>query len=317
MKYKIPFAKPQISDGDIEAVKSVLILQDRLTDGEQCRKFEENFRNYTGGKYALAVSSCMAALHLSYLALGIGEGDEVICPSMSHVSTAHAIELTGARPVFVDCNPYGNIETLELEKYITDRTKAITLVHFLGLACNVDRIKIYTEDYGLHIIEDCALALGSKWAGKHVGISDIGCFSFYPIKHITCCEGGMFVCKDEKIYEKAMRIMTFGKEGWVMFGYDITDLGLNYRMTEMQAALGISQLERFPEKLKIRERNFLFLEGELCCYNYTKIKSIFGGSYGLCLLLTDNTVRDNLIYYLRQEGIETSIYLFRKQSLMN
>ncbi len=306
-KYKIPFAKPQISDGDIEAIKNVLILQDKLTDGKQCRKFEEDFGDYIGAKYCLAVSSCMAALHLSYLALGIGEEDEVICPSMSHVATAHAIELVGARPIFVDCDSYGNIDNWELERYITNRTKAISLVHFLGQPCNMDKIRIFARDYGLSIIEDCALALGTKWEDKHVGTTDIGCFSFYSIKHITTCEGGMFVTKHKYIYDRAKRIARFGKKDWSFYNYDIADLGLNYRMSEMQAALGISQLERFPKNLKIRERNYQILESNLD-KKYGNVKMFFGGSYGACLLLYNDIARHDLFHYLRKEGIEASVY---------
>lgn len=270
---KIPFAKPDITKEDVEAVKNVLENQDRLTDGLQCRKFESDFYRYIKGvtdpttiliSNALATSSCMAALHLSYMTLGIGPGDEVLCPSLSHAATAHAIEMVGARPIFVDSNGGdGNIDARNLEKYITKNTKAITLVHFLGKSCNMKVIMEFADNFGLYVVEDCALGLGSKFNNQHVGtFGDCSAFSFYPAKHITTGEGGMFVTKDAELFERAQDIMTFGKEG---FGhdYDIVRLGSNFRMDEMSAALGRSQLKRIDKNLEIRRWNYLKYEREL------------------------------------------------------
>jgi len=226
-------------------------LTDRLTDGEWNGKFAEKFAEFIGAGLCLPVSSCMAALHLSYMALGIGPGDEVICPAMSHVATAHAIELTGATPVFVDCDSNGNIHMGEAEDAVTRKTKAITLVHYNGTPCDMKGIERLMKSYGLRVIEDCALALGARYYGDHVGTFDIGCFSFYPSKHITTGEGGMFVCRDPQLYQKAKQIISFGKSGGA-YNYDMIRLGTNYRMSEMQALLGILQMERVNDFISSR-----------------------------------------------------------------
>ena len=273
---KIPFAKPNTTEEDMNAVERVLREgNDRLTDGLECRKFESDFYRYIKGitdpktilvSNALATSSCMAALHLSYMTLGIGPGDEVLCPSLSHAATAHAIEMVGARPIFVDSNgSNGNIDARNLEKYITKNTKAITLVHFLGQACDMKVIMEFADNFGLYVVEDCALSLGGSFNNQHVGtFGDCSAFSFYPAKHITTGEGGMFVTKDSKLYEKAKSIMTFGKEGTGL-DYDIVRLGSNFRMDEMSAALGRSQLKRIDENLKIRRWNYKKYSNEFYC----------------------------------------------------
>ena len=309
---KIPFAKPDIIKEDIEAVKSVLENQNRLTDGEQCREFERDFAYYIAGinfpeTYSLATSSCMAALHLSYMTLGIGPGDEVLCPSMSHVATSHSVELTGARPIFVDSNGSdGNIDARNLEKYLTKNTKAITLVHFLGKACDMKVIMDFADNYGLKVIEDCALGLGSKFNNQHVGIfGDCSAFSFYPAKHITTGEGGMFVTTDKDLYDRAQDIMTFGKEGFG-YDYDIVRLGSNFRMDEMSAALGRSQLKRIDKNLEIRRRNYLQYENGLENNSFCSGDISQHGAYAFRF----NTKTDRLHYMNRFEehGIGFSIY---------
>ncbi len=139
----------------------------------------------------------MAALHLSYLHLRIGAGDEVVAPALTHVATAHAIEWVGARPVFVDPDPAtGNLTAERIAAALTPRTRAIALVHFVGIPCEMDDILALAESRGLKIIEDCAIAVGARWRGRHVGLfGDTGCFSFYPVKHMTTGEGGMFVSR--------------------------------------------------------------------------------------------------------------------------
>jgi len=252
----INFAEPDIREGDIFAVTDLLRGSKRLTDGDQCRKFERDFRLYTGAEYALTTSSCMSALVLAYMALGIGKGDEVICTAMSHVATAHAIEMVGATPVFVDCDSFGNIEHNSIKPIITRKTKAIAIVHYLGFACDMDWIMGIAENYGLEVIEDCALAMGTKFNDNHVGTFGYGTFSFYPCKHLTTCEGGMFTTKNKEVYEKAKTISSFGKLGGG-YNYDIKYLGSNFRMSEMQAVLGRQQLKRIGEYKQKRVNNFI------------------------------------------------------------
>ena len=193
----IPFGRPWITDADREAVMEVL-QGHILTHGPQGQAFEKEFAAFTGDQaHCVTVSSGMAALHLAYLHFGIGVGDEVIVPAQTHVATVHAVEWVGAQPVFVDCDgATGNLTAAGIAAAISPRTKAISVVHFNGIPCSMAEIMAVAEPHGLKVIEDCALAVGARYQGKHVGLwGDAGCFSFYPVKHITTGEGGMFITR--------------------------------------------------------------------------------------------------------------------------
>jgi len=260
---KVAFARPWITEREREAVLQVL-AGDILTHGPQNRAFEEEFTAFVGdGAHSVAMSSCMAALHLTYMQLGIGPGDEVIVPAQTHVATAHAVEVVGAKAVFVDCEPEtGNIEASLLEPLINERTRAIGLVHFLGIPCDMDPIMEVAGRYGLKVVEDCALAVGARYKGTHVGlIGDVGCFSFYPVKHITTGDGGMLISRDAELAAKIHKARGFGvdrtfSERTIPGMYDVPTLGLNYRMSDINAAIGRVQLSRIDEILALRARNF-------------------------------------------------------------
>src|SRR5262249_51540219 len=186
---------------------------------------------------------------LAYMHLGIGRGDEVIVPAETHVATAHAVEITGARPVFVDCDRVsGNIDTAALEAAITDRTRAISVVHYLGLPVRMDLVNAAAAKRRLFVVEDCALAVGSSFDGVACGLlGDVGAFSFYPVKHITTAEGGMIVSRHRDVVSSIENIKAFGydrtmAERKVPGVYDVARLGINYRMNEIAAAIGIEQL---------------------------------------------------------------------------
>jgi perosamine synthetase len=201
-------------------------------------------------------------MHLVYFALGIGKGDEVIVPAQTHISTAHAVELTGAKPVFVDCDlKTGNISASDIEKKINKKTKAIAVVHFLGIPVNILEIKKIAKKNNIFILEDCALAIGARYNNKHVGtIGDVGVFSFYPVKHFTTGEGGIIITKNKRLSKKLKLLRAFGvnktfserKKGL----YNSNYLGLNYRMSEIHAAIGCSQIKKLPSFLKQRKINF-------------------------------------------------------------
>lgn len=260
-KTTIPFGQPWIGQEEREAVLQVLD-QPVLTHGPQTHAFEEEFASFVGGGYAVATSSCMGALHLACWELGFGPGDDVIVPAQTHTATVHAIELMGARPVFVDCDPRtGNMTAEGIRMALTPFTKGIVLVHFLGIPCEMDGILSIAEKHGLKILEDCALAIGSIWKGIHVGlIGDAGAFSFYPAKHITTGEGGMLITKHRSLAELAVKRRGFGvdrtiAERKIPGVYDVTMLGLNYRMSEISAAIGRCQIKRIPEILARRQKN--------------------------------------------------------------
>ena len=259
----VAFGRPWITDDERQAVLEVLNGH-ILTHGPQCAAFEEEFAAFMGGgAHCITVTSCMAALHLAWLESGIGAGDEVLVPAQTHVATAHAVEWVGARPVFVDCDAAtGNVTADRLAAAITPRTRAIGLVHYLGIPCDMTAIRSLADRHRLRIVEDCALSVGARFDGVHTGlIGDAGTFSFYPVKHLTTAEGGMFVTRHEDVAKRVRALRAFGvdrshSERTVPGMYDVPTLGLNYRMSEIQAALGRAQLRRAEENLARRSANF-------------------------------------------------------------
>ncbi len=318
----IPFARPWITEEDRQAVLEVL-RSDVLTHGPQGHHFEEEFARLLGGEaYCVSVSSGMAALHLAYFDMGIGPGDEVIVPAQTHIATAHAVEIMGARPVFIDCDPAtGNLDPRLLESLVTPQTKAIGLVHFLGMPCSMDAIMEIAQRHHLKVVEDCALALGARYRGRHVGlIGDAGCFSFYPVKHITTGDGGMFVTRHKEVAERVAKARAFGvnrafSERSLPGLYDVPTLGLNYRMSDINAALGRRQLTRIEEILRRRRRNFLELKSriqDLPGVTVLDAEEIHGTNSHYCLSAVLEgplkNKRDTMARKLKEAGIGTSVY---------
>jgi perosamine synthetase len=294
-----------------------------LTHGPRCKAFEGEFAAFLGEEaHCITVSSCMAALHLACLQLGIGPGDEVIVPAQTHTATVHAVEWVGATPVFVDADPLtGNVKPQGIREHVTERTKAIAVVHFLGIPCEMGEIAEVARAHDLQVIEDCALALGARINEKHVGLfGDAGCFSFYPAKHITTGEGGMFVSRHQGIAESVARIRAFGvdrshTERAMPGMYDVPALGLNYRMSELQAALGCSQLRRFSYNLGARRENFELLRDALAEAKSLRILDVdkpgFKSShYCLSIVLQGRLAerRNEIVLQLNRAGIGTSVY---------
>lgn len=318
----IAFGRPWIGDEERQAVLEVL-CGNILTHGPRCRAFEERFAQWLGqGAHCVSMSSCMAALHMAWIGLDLGPGDEVATPAMTHVATAHAVMAVGARPVFVDADPAtGNITAEAVEKVLTPRTRAITLVHYVGIPCDMESIMALARDRGLAVVEDCALAVGARFAGTRVGLwGDAGCFSFYPVKHITTAEGGMLSCKDADLAARIARKRAFGvdrshaerNEPGV---YDVTDLGLNYRMSELQAALGLVQMDRLPEILRRREENFSRLKSGLSGLDCLRVLDAVdpraeSARYCLVMVLEGPLAdkRSAVARALNEAGVGTSVY---------
>jgi dTDP-4-amino-4,6-dideoxygalactose transaminase len=247
-----------------EEKKAVLecLESPQLVHGPRSQEFENSFSLFMGGGFSTSTSSATTALQLAYLTLGIGHGDEVIVPSLTHVASANSILSVGATPVFVDIGAHdGNILVSQINEAISPRTKAICVVHFLGVPVDMNAIMKIAKDSNLYVIEDCALALGSRVQGTHVGlIGDCGAFSFYPAKHITTGEGGMLVSKNSDLIDKAKKVKAFYYDKNVgdrkIPGlYDIIGFGLNLRMSEIAAALGNAQLKRVSEFILKRKNN--------------------------------------------------------------
>lgn len=276
-KYKtqkgIPFNIPDITEEEINEVVDTL-KSGWLAKGPKTIKFEEKFAKFVGAKYAIGMNSCTAALHISLIAAGIGEGDEVITTSMTFAASVNTIVHVGATPIFVDIDPEtGCIDPDEIEKNITDKTKAIVPVHYAGQACDLDKIYEIADKYNLFVSEDAAHAIFTRYKGKLIGNKPKGAvsYSFYATKNLAMGEGGILVTDDEEIAKKARMLVTHGmsanawnrysKEGsWV---YDIEEPGFKYNMFDLQAALGMVQLERLPKMQKRREEIAKIYCGEL------------------------------------------------------
>ena len=252
----LPLSRPSISDREIEGVVDCL-KSGWITTGPICKSFEDKFCELTGASRAVSLSSATAGMHIVLLALGIGEGDEIITPSMTFASTVNMIAMLKAKPVFVDSH-YGtlNINADKIEEKISRKTKAIIPVHFAGAPVDMDRILEIAQRHHLTIIEDAAHAVGTYYKGVHAGgFGKIAIFSFHPIKNITSGEGGMITHNDEKL-ENQLRLLRFHgieRDAWKRYGkggnpeYDIHQPGFKYNLTDVQAALGLAQLSRLDE----------------------------------------------------------------------
>jgi perosamine synthetase len=248
----IPLMIPDIQQQDIDAVVDVL-KSGNLVQGEKVAELEIQIAKYIGIKHAVAVSNGTASLHIALIALGIGKGDEVIVPSFSYVATANVLELVGATPIFVDIDiSTFNIDIALIESKITSRTKAIMPVHEFGLACDISEIYKIARKYKIPVIEDAACALGATENKKFAGtFGEIGSFSFHPRKNITSGEGGVLVTNSDELAEKFRVLRNHGismSSGKMEF----IEAGFNYRMTDFQAALVLSQLHRIEEIIKYK-----------------------------------------------------------------
>ena len=302
---KIFVAEPDLSDLEkkylIEAVDSKWIS----SSGEFIGKFEKGFADFCNTKYATSCSSGTSALHLALLALGVGPGDEVIVPTLTFVATASMVVEVGANPIFIDSEKYTwNIDLLKIEENITNKTKAIIVVHLYGHPCDMDPIMDIAKKYNLKVIEDCAEAHGAEYKGRLVGgIGDIGCFSFFGNKIITTGEGGMCMSNDKDLIDKINLYKNHGMD--INKRYWHTVIGYNYRMTNLQAAIGYGQLSRIKELTLKREEVINIYKNNL------KIDSQGLASYAkhaywmYSILFKDKDQKDMVVSFLKDNLIET------------
>ncbi|WP_425806406.1 UDP-4-amino-4,6-dideoxy-N-acetyl-beta-L-altrosamine transaminase [Desulfitobacterium sp. Sab5] len=317
----IPYGRQTIDEDDIQAVCEVL-RSDYLTTGPKISEFEKTVAEYVGAKYAIAVSNGTAALHVACLAAGIGEGDEVITTPITFAASANCVLYCGGTPVFadIDAKTY-NIDPDDIKRKITSKTKAIIPVHLTGQPCDLDAIHTIADEYNLIVIEDAAHALGAEYKGKKIGaLSHMTEFSFHPVKHITTGEGGMVTTNDEKLYERLKLYRTHGitreeslmlnnnEGGWY---YEQIELGYNYRITDFQCALGISQMKKINKFVERRreiaaeyDKAFAKVEGIITPYQAEGCKN----SYHLYAIQVTNMPRKEAYDKLRAAGLGVNVH---------
>lgn len=254
---KIPIAKTEFTEADFDNIRKPL-ESGWVVQGPYVKEFENKWNKFTGAKNSVAVTSCTTGLHLSLAALGVKEGDEVIVPSFTWIATANSVEYLGAKPVFCDINlPTFNIDVEKIEKLITKKTKAIIPVHLFGLPVNMDEVMNIAKKYNLIVVEDAACGFAAKYKGIHVGnFGDTGCFSFHPRKAITTGEGGMITTNNQDLSEKLRSMRDHGAAMTDLQRHlqskpyllpEFPYLGYNYRMTDIQASIGSTQMDRAEE----------------------------------------------------------------------
>lgn len=316
----IPYGRQTIEEDDIQAVVDVL-RSDYLTTGPKIAEFEKMVADYVGAKYAVAISNGTSALHAACFAAGIQPGDEVITTPLTFAASSNCVLYCGGTPVFadVDLKTY-NIDPEDIRRKITDKTKAIIAVHLAGQPCDMDEIHKIAKEHDLLVIEDGAHALGSVYKGKKVGtLSDMTTFSFHPVKPITTGEGGMIVTDNEEFYQKMMlfrshgitrdeNLMTRNDGPWF---YQQLDLGYNYRITDIQCALGCSQMKKLDRFLALRKEivaryNEAFADCENIVTPYQLPETESG--WHLYIVQVKNCDRRKVFEALREHGIAVNVH---------
>jgi len=311
----IPYGKQYLNQYDINAVVEVL-KSDYLTTGSKVQEFEEKFANYVGSKYAVSVSSGTAALHLACLVSDIKQNDEVITSPITFSASANCIVYVDGTPIFADIQQNGNINPQEIRNKITKNTKIIIPIHYSGLPCDLEEIQKIALEHNLIIIEDACHALGAEYKNSKIGsckYSDMTVFSFHPVKHITTGEGGMITTNSKKLYQKLCILRSHGIERYENWLYDIKDLGFNYRLTDIQCGLGISQLDKLNSFIKTRKNiankyNEAFRDLPIdlpTCTNEYK------NSYHLYVIKINGNAkigRDELYFELKNKGILCQVH---------
>lgn len=321
--YNIPLFDLNFGEEEGQAVVDT-IKANWISMGPKCQELEEKFADMLGSKYACAVTNCTAALHLACCVLGIGPGDEVICPALTFAATVNCVRYVGATPVFADIYGIDNLcmDADNLEDLITEHTKAIIPMHYAGFPCDMDKIMEIARKHNLYVIEDACHGPLSDYHGRKLGtIGDIGCFSFFSNKNISTGEGGMIVTDNEDLCKRVkllrshgMTTMSYQRASGHATSYDIVDVGYNYRMDDMRASIGVVQLDKLRGDLEKRAqvRNWYieelkdldgiaipFLEEKGFVSNYI---------FPIVLKNSDSEKRDRVRKELQERGIQTSVH---------
>lgn len=317
----IPYGKHCIEDDDIEAVSQAL-KRDYIATGPGIAEFEAAFAEYVGAKYAVALSSGTAALHACCFAIDVKPGDEVITTPITFAASANCVLYCGGTPVFADVEPDTyNISPEDIEKHITNRTKAIIPVHFAGQPCKMNQINDIAKKYNLYVIEDAAHATGAEYNGMRIGaISDMTIFSFHPVKHMTTCEGGMVTTDNEELYKKirAFRAYCITKEPELLedkdegpWHYEMQGLGYNYRISDVMCALGMSQLKKIDKFVKRRREIAERYNKEMKDFKHIILPYQAKGcnsSWHLYTILIKDGKRKEAYHRLKEAGIGVDVH---------
>lgn len=316
----IPYGKQTIDEADIQAVVDVL-KSDYLTTGPKVAEFEKKVADYVGARYAVAVANGTAALHIACLAAGIAEGDEVITTPLTFAASSNCVLYCGGTPVFADIDSATyNIAPAEIEKKITERTKAIIPVHYTGQPCEMEAVTALAKKHNLIVIEDAAHALGAEYKGKKIGsLSDMTCFSFHPVKPVTTGEGGMVVTNDEDLYKKLVLYRSHGitrDTEWMSknegpWYYEQIALGYNYRITDISCALGTSQMDKLDgflaRRRAIAERYNQAFAGMKSLQLPTQADNVVSGWHLYMIQILDKD-RGEAFAKLREAGIGVNVH---------
>jgi dTDP-4-amino-4,6-dideoxygalactose transaminase len=324
-RWRVPLADVVLGPEEIKAVNQVL-KSGWLSMGPKTEEFEQGIAEFLGSKHAVAVANGTAALHLACEALGLKEGDEVLCPALTFVATANAILYTGARPVFIDIEGSHdlNLSVADAAAKVTEFTRAIMVVHYGGYPCDMDGVRTLANKYDLKIIEDCAHAPGAVYHSpegpRMVGtLGDVGCFSFFANKNLTTGEGGMVVTDNDELAERikilrshGMTTLTWDRHRGHSFSYDVVLRGYNYRLDEMRAALGIVQFRKVEAGNAKRREIILTYREKLKKLQFIEIPFLGapeGSAHHLFpVILRDGTRRAEFMAALAGQGIQTSIH---------
>jgi dTDP-4-amino-4,6-dideoxygalactose transaminase len=315
MSELIPINLPKIGEEEIQAVIKVMrsgILTTGLGAGPNVTEFERNYAEFAGVKHAIAVNTGTAALHAAMMAAGVKAGDEVILPSFTFVATAEAVVLASGKPIFADIDPETfTLSPKAIEKALTEKTKAVVPVDLYGLPVDIKPIAEIATKNNLAIVEDCAQSHGATYEGKPAGaLADISCWSLYAAKNIGTGEGGVITTNDDMLAEKVRMVRTHGEK----VKYSSQMLGTNYRMTEIQAAIGIIQLRRLPEFLEKRAKNAARLTKNLEETDKIKLPPRLNNRkpswylYTIRILNATENMRNNIIKKMREKGIGAEAY---------
>lgn len=322
MDWRVPLS--DIDFGKEEETAVLEILRSRwLSMGSVTRQFEEEFAAFIGARHAIAVTNGTAALHLACLAIGVGPGDEVILPSLTFVATANAVRYTGATPIFADIESLDwlNISPSAIEACITERTRAILVVHYAGYACDMPRIMQIARRHNLSVLEDSAHAIGSEVDGRTLGTwGSIGCFSFFSNKNMTTGEGGMLTTNDDALAahlrilrSHGMTSLSWDRHQGHASSYDVVDLGYNYRIDEMRSALGRAQLKKLPSGNE-RRKQLTLQYRELLSDMAPDLRLPFQEERGrscyhiMPILLPSGIHRARFMEGMKAQGVQTSIH---------